>query len=129
VQQRAYKGTTEGGGGAELTSPEKVENTAPHSFCMSACYCTMYTTMIACKLHHGGCARSVSLQAASIFWAGAKVAKTQRLLAPLSDVGTVRRWSSTLAPRHASGGTGLCSGIIPAVLVAAPPTLAHDHLL
>jgi hypothetical protein len=48
---------------------------------------------------------------------------------PLRDVGTVRRWSSTLGPRHASGGTGLCSGIIPAALAVSTPTLAHNHLL
>ncbi len=63
----------------------------------------------------------------------AKVAKTlpkaKGRLAPLPDIGTVRRWSSTLAPRHASGGTGLCSGIIPAALETSTPTLAHDHLI
>ena len=55
--------------------------------------------------------------------------KPKGRLAPLRDVGTVRRWSSTLGPRHASGGTGLCSGIIPAALATSTPTLAHDHLL
>ena len=64
------------------------------------------------------------------FWVGTFPSQKRKAeLAPLREVGTVRRWSSTLGPRHASGGTGLCSGIIPAALETSTPTLAHDHLI
>ena len=55
--------------------------------------------------------------------------RPDRVLAPQHDIGTVRRWSSTLGPRHASGGTGLCSGTIHAALETSAPALAHDHLI